>query len=114
MATTIEQCKYQFEKNEIAEISETLARKISETELKEAEKKDVASQFATQIKTLQNEMSAAAACVRNGYEYRGIECDVLLDYANNAVNYVRQDTGETVRTRVMTAAERQEEMQIDG
>ena len=114
MATTIEQCKYQFSKIELIEIAEILARKLSEAETKEAEKKDVASQFATQIKTLQNEMSALAACVRNKYEYRGIECDVLLDYKNNAVNYVRQDTGETVRTRVMTATERQEELKIDG
>lgn len=114
MGTTIEQCKYKFSKSKLTEISETLARKIAEAEGKETEKKEVAAQFAAEIKALQNELSALAACVRNGYEYRGIECDAILDYKNNAVNYVRQDTGETVRTRTMSAAERQEELEING
>jgi len=110
--TTFETCKYQFTEAELRELADNLARKLEEKSRTEEEKKEVAAQFSAKIKTLANETNLLAVNVRNRWEYRSIECDVIYDYKKGEVKYVRLDSGEIHRTRVMTAAERQEALDL--
>lgn len=48
--------------------------------------------------------------VEKGTELRMVTCRVDEDFAHNVVRIVRNDTGETVEERPMTAADRQESM----
>jgi hypothetical protein len=50
--------------------------------------------------------------VQRGIEKRSVECRRVYDYEHAAVIVYREDTGEEVSTRAMSAGERQ--MSIDG
>jgi hypothetical protein len=112
MTTVIEQCKYIFTETELQEFAESMARKVAEMELLEDQKKEVAQQFKSKLDGLQNEIKRLAKYVRNRYDYRETECELLFDYEDNEVRYIRMDTGEVHRVRDMTAAEKQ--MKLPG
>ena len=75
--------------------------------MKATEKKEAASQFKANIENIENELQVLAAHVRNKYEYRDVECDVIPDFKSGVVVTVRNDTGEVIDERPMTAEERQ-------
>lgn len=64
-------------------------------------------QFGAQMKKLKVEAGKLAYDVSMGTEEREVECVERPDYNAFLVRLVRKDTGEVVRTRPMTAAERQ-------
>lgn len=51
-----------------------------------------------------------AGVIDTGIERRDVRCVWTEDFTHNCFHLVRQDTGEVVDTRAMTAADRQENM----
>jgi hypothetical protein len=51
-----------------------------------------------------------AGIIDTGREERDVRCVWIGDFVHNVFSLVRQDTGEVIDTRAMTAADRQEEM----
>jgi hypothetical protein len=70
-------------------------------------KKSHMQQFGAQLKKLSVEAGRLAYDVSQKTEERELECAQRPDYAKRLVAIIRPDTGEIVRTRPMTAEERQ-------
>ncbi len=111
--TFYESHKVQLTEKEIRDASEKLAKLTDDIEGKEADKKSVASQYKADIDRLTSDARSEAALVRNKYDYRQVECREEFDNDHRTVSIVRTDTGETVRTRAMTSAEKQSDLPLD-
>ncbi len=104
-------CKYDFTREELQEIAETLAMKTQDLAAAESEKKSVMSSYKERIDKIGIEISTAARKFNDKNEMRNIECVVERDFEEGTVTYTRTDNGEVVRSTKMTMGERQ--MHID-
>jgi hypothetical protein len=104
-------CKYTFSVTEKAEMSSEMAQKVARLERTEDELKTVKAQFKSETEQLARDISTTAEKLNSGYEMRNIKCEVIRDYREGIVEYVRTDTGEIAKSRKMRDDERQ--MQID-
>jgi len=93
--------------DEIKILGETLARKDREKRNLEAEKKLNAQSFKDKIDTLDEDMRSLATTIRDGREYRPVECREEFNYERGIIEVMRVDTGEVVEQRRMTESERQ-------
>ena len=107
---TKEYCKYKFTPEEVAEMSAEMAQNVSTLKDAESDKKAIMSDLKGKIDGLTAQTQISANKINNGYEMRNVECLVEFDYANGVVRHTRTDTWETVKTRQMTADDRQMEM----
>ncbi len=104
---TIQYLKYQFTKEEKADLADSLARGIGELEQKTLQKKDVVKAIDADIAKLESSVSLSATKVKDGYEYRNIDCIIAYDYEAKTKTITRIDTGEIVRESTMTNDELQ-------
>lgn len=86
---------------------ELLARMAFELGDLEEAKAAATRDFGNRIKNLKTEQGKVADDVRSGTEMRDVECVEKPDWKEYLVTIVRCDTGEVVRRRPMTPAERQ-------
>lgn len=63
-------CKYEFSRDEMHEIAETLAIKTQELEQIESDKKAVVSRYKERTEQTQSEIKGAATRYKDGYEMR--------------------------------------------
>ena len=98
---------------EVTEAAQALARHVGESRSLEQEKKSVTDGFKAKIAEAEAKIMQQEALVRDGYEYRKVECDRIYDYEAATVTLVRKDTGEQAEIRKMRADERQAEMDFD-
>jgi fructose/tagatose bisphosphate aldolase len=110
MTTTIEKCKHILTRDETREKADSLARKMGEIDGLREQKKEICSRIKSDVDRLANETKALALAVVSGYEYRDTECAVEMDFSKNEVRVVRLDTKEVLRSRTMTATERQADL----
>jgi hypothetical protein len=108
-----EQLKCQLTDDELDKIADRSAHLTGEIENKRGEMKAAQSSQASEIKSLEAQLSSLAAKRRDRCEYRMIECERVFDYRNNEVRVVRLDTKETVRRRAMTGSEREMELRLE-
>lgn len=71
----------------------------------ESAKKQSADDFKAQIEKKYAEISDLAGKVRTKEIDRAVECTVTVDFEHKAVRIVRDDTGEVIEERAMTATE---------
>lgn len=103
--------KYTFTDTEKRELAQEMANKTLLVSDLEEEKKSVAAGFTDRIKAAQLAANRAALKLKDGYEMRDIDCEVIKNAEQGLAWTVRLDTGELVQTRELTASERQ--MHID-
>lgn len=96
--------------DEIDDKGRELARLLVLHERAEAAEKDRAKAAKDAIKLQAIEIAKLQHVVHNGAEVRPVEVVTRYDYVHSVARVIRVDTGETVETRAMTAAEKQEEM----
>jgi phosphopantetheine adenylyltransferase len=103
-----ELCRYQFTSAELRTLGDQLARETQQAiEIRE-ERATVVAEFAAQLKGSEKRIAGLANKLNAGYEMREMECIVLYDKPERGMKtIVRVDTGEEVRTAVMTDAETQ-------
>lgn len=82
-----------------------LLQRLEETE---SEAKSVADGYKRDIKKLERTIGDRAEEVRTGIEHRLVECTERGRFREGLVDVIRTDTGEVVRTRPMTEAEKQQ------
>jgi hypothetical protein len=110
---TTQYLKYQFSKEEKADLADSLARGIGELEQKTLQKKDVVKAIDADIAKLESTVSLSATKVKDGYEYRNIDCIITSDYDTKTKTITRIDTEEVVRTTTMTAEELQQPLPME-
>jgi len=109
-----ETCKVDFTPAELKEFAEDMAQKMGTLIEKERAKKEVTSQFKAEIEALDGEIKSLASKVRNKFEYRTVQCEIVRDYEKKEISYIRTDTGEVHRERAMNAEELQVLLDLDG
>lgn len=100
--------------SELLERGEAMAECELQIDKHKAQRKAVNALISKQV----DERAKLAHTIESGVETRMVLCKWIGDYAKNVWNLVRQDTGEHVDSRPMTAADRQsglpfEEVTID-
>ena len=104
-------CKYEFDEGELKELAENMAMKTQEMQTIEDEKKSAMASFKDRLEGAQLELKSCAGKYKDGYEMRYIECEVVRDYDEGIIRFIRTDTGECARVKKMSNEERQ--MNID-
>jgi len=107
METVLKSVKSYFTESEKRDIAEEMAKMTLLIEDLDAEKKAAMSSFKDKIDSASLAARVAAQKLRDGYEYRNVECEVIRDYELEEVRYVRTDTGEIIETRRMEKSEMQ-------
>jgi hypothetical protein len=74
------------------------------------EAKRTAESFSSKIKLLDQEIEGEACILEDGKEFRKVPCKEAIAFNGIEVEVIRTDTWEIVRTRAMTAEERQEDL----
>jgi len=106
--------KYEFTHDEIHQKGIELARLSTESQSIENERKAVAAEFKAKLDTKDAEIAVIGNHINNGYEYRYIQCTIILNQPNTGKKTVtRNDTGEVVKIEDMTPDEMQSELEFD-
>lgn len=101
------QVRYEYADKERAEISQNLAqRQIELTELAE-EKKAVMSGFNERQKAKNVDIAKFCRQVRDGYEMRDHQCEVILDFKKKQKRYKDTGTKKIVKTEAFTPGDEQ-------
>ena len=93
--------------DEVRAKGEQIAQLIGEIQDAEVAMKAQAEEAKDNIKGLKARTSALSSEVRTRREYRSVEVRESFDWGNRRVEVIRLDTGEVIRTRETTEAERQ-------
>lgn len=97
-----------YKPEELAEMSQDLARATQARGSLEQQKKQVDAQLKAQIEEQNTAIGRLASSIVNGCEWRNVECRVELDTPDKGrKRIVRIDTGEEVRVVLMTDEDRQ-------
>jgi hypothetical protein len=103
--TSKEFVKYSFNGNELKDLSDNLARAVTDRARKEDEKKAAVTSMNADIEAETTKINALAEKIQNGWEMRYIDCYVEKDYKAKKVSYTRIDNNEIVKTRPMSPEE---------
>lgn len=79
----------------------------------EREKKSSADDFKDRLEILDGQTSSLARVVRDGEEFRDVECTWRYLFEANTKELIRMDTGEIVETTTISSEERQLMLQIE-
>ena len=79
----------------------------------ENELKSVKSQYKSRIDSAKTRRDEYASIINAGHQQRQTECHLVKNFIENTITLIRLDTGEVVRTRTMTAAEKQRSMDFE-
>ena len=107
-------CRYEFSREEKADIAAELSNGISELNRMEENKKKIMSQLKAETDAKQSAINLAAERHRSGFEMREIECEVVYAYVDDVVRWIRTDTNEVAHERKMRPDERQAKLPLEG
>lgn len=92
-----EYLKCEFSEEERREMSMDLARNIGELKEKEAGKKEVVKSLDAELAKLEATIGSLATKVKDGYEYRNVDCDIIFNYDTKKKSFKRLDTGDVFK-----------------
>lgn len=100
--------RIQLTKDDIIKRAGELADCAIEMEEIECQLKAFKNDVKLRIDALKSKSAILGEQVRSGYEFRGVPCEEVYNYAAATVITFRLDTGEEVEARAMTHAEKNE------
>jgi len=116
-----EYLRYNFTEEEIKAKSTQLAQANLQIEQLSDEKKQIMAGLNARVATAAATVALLSSHINTGYEFRNIDCTVTLNMPRTGMKSIyRKETGEFVRSEVMTGAELQErldferKMEMDG
>lgn len=104
LACKLTQAEFNEKATEFAELDQQL-------EQLEADKKLAAEGFKNRIGGIEEERSVLRQVVITRHEERSVECTWYADFAGRSMILRRDDTGEAVEARTMTATEAQTKLE---
>lgn len=93
--------------DEILKAGEAIAKDLSDITGLENELASVSKAIKSKIQECQSRIDRSRILISNKYEYRTVICTEVKDFSKCTVTVTRDDTGEQVESRAMTADERQ-------
>lgn len=79
-----------------------------------ANKKATVTHYKALEEEAQGRANAARTLLRNGYDYRKVDCTLIKNWQNKTVSVRRDDTGEIVEHRAMHNSELQIEIPAEA
>ncbi|MFA4845644.1 MAG: hypothetical protein WC654_03745 [Patescibacteria group bacterium] len=102
--------KYKFSREATEAHASELARSFGELERQKNQKKEVAKAMDADISKTENRISELASWVKDGYEYRNVDCEMIYDYDLKEKRTVRLDTFEVIKVVPMNAEDLQRDL----
>jgi len=102
--------KYEFTRDELLALSETMAEAHEEQAQAEGKLKSVQAQIKAEVELARAKLASVASKIKARHEYREFDCEETRDFENSLVTVVRLDTFETVESRPMQPWERQQSL----
>lgn len=99
--------KYTFTKDERADIADEMAEAVSEAERLKDELKSVQADYKARIQVQEATARANSQRLKNGYEYREMDCPVEYSARTRTATLYHPETGEVIRTRIISDDELQ-------
>jgi hypothetical protein len=100
--------RYEFNEHERGDLGAELAQIYQEKAKLDEDRKSMAAQLKEREAGMENRIGTLSRQITAGHEMRTYECTLRWDDPNvGEVSYYRQDNGALIKTRAMTAAERQ-------
>lgn len=99
----------QLTEAELLTRGEAMSKAELRIEALKEERSDLTKLIGVEVKA----RAELAHTIERGSEERSVRCAWIEDWSANAMNLVRQDTGETVDMRPMSALDRQLEIDVD-
>ena len=93
--------------------AQALAANLDDLQRLENDLEAVKKNFKSQIAELEGSIGVNKGLVRDGWDYRKVNCVKFLNYKDGKVTVVRKDTGEFIEERDMYADERQQEIDFE-
>lgn len=103
------QCKVMLTDEEIIKYSRESSAASSKKSRLENELKTFSSQKKAEITEQDSKVLRISETINNGYEYRGIKCNIVYDFDKKIKSWVRVDTGEIEKEDIIEDWELQEE-----
>ena len=104
-----EHLKCVLSEEELKLAGEESARYVQEKATQEADKKHSMAAFKARIDGADAKISEESNKIRNGYEYRDVECVTVRNYEKGTIKKIRTDTKEVIVDRKMTLGEKNAE-----
>lgn len=89
------------------------AKALSDVGKAEDELKAFQTAHKNRIASLEANINDLSERIRNGYEFRFVDTEIVTDYNNDLVNFIRKDTGEIYKSRPLNKEERQIKLEAD-
>lgn len=99
---------------EKADLAERMAEHRADLQRLEDEKKQITKDFASRIELAQGTIRQESSTYLQGWEMRDVECIEITDKRAGFLTVVRQDTGEEVSRRKLTAEEMELKLPMDA
>lgn len=112
VTTTRRSLRWDFSDDEKLRMGLELARENEEATAVEERKKEVDSQLKAEIDSHVTKGQSLSRKINNGYEYRDIPVTITKDLNTNTYSEVRDDTGECLVERALSAEERQAKLDV--
>ncbi len=109
---TKEWLRYVFTVDERRDLADQMAQAVMDRDKWQDALKTAQTQIKSEIARAEELVSQTANKLNAGFEMRNIDCKAVYDFDSNTVTITRLDNQEIARTRVMTAEERQEELEL--
>jgi hypothetical protein len=97
--------KHEYSDADKLEAAAAMAQAAGELDDAKTRETETKAQLKAEVQTAEAALKGWTMKVRNGYDYRPVECEVIEVWAAKLVRTVRMDTGETVSERPMTPSE---------
>jgi hypothetical protein len=105
--------KVELTEKEKLEYGQKVARECQLLAGCEEEKAEASSGFTARIKVHKAEINSLSTVLQQGYEYRQVKCERIIDYKKGTLVVIRLDTGEVVQERELNEAEKQRNLPIE-
>jgi hypothetical protein len=105
--------KYHFNDAELADLARKQGEIYQAIQTLEAEKKHVATDYASRIEAHEAQLAQASNKTTSGYEFRPTECRVIFRPNDKAKDYFHGKTGELVETRPMEIGDFQKSLPLE-
>lgn len=90
-----------------------LATAVQDLATEEGRQADVKASMKAKVTEIEARRTQLAIKVSRKEEHRDVEVDIWFDYQRAVVQEIRRDTGEILGTRVMSDAERQQNLPME-
>ena len=107
--------RYEFSDRELADMGKQIGGIYQEKQSLDEEESAMKAQIKERKSALELKIGSLSRTLNTGFEIRQIECSLGWDQPSvGEISYFRKDTGELVKVRAQTVAERQLDLPLEG